>query len=128
MNNPKKRCRLSERQHGLTHRVCPHCNREINIKTYRDHRRLYFNEMSKSWLVAPASCSTMSDDQVSSSGSSIFSESDSSHELSIDESNFTSDLNSTTALALPPSSVAGSAIRCAPSAEGMQIVESFRST
>jgi len=33
----------------LSHRVCPHCDRELNIRTYKEHKRLYFREYSNSW-------------------------------------------------------------------------------
>ena len=55
----------------LTHKYCPHCNKEINTKTYKEHRRLYFDVASKSWLtVGISSVETYESD---SSGSSPFS-------------------------------------------------------
>ena len=33
----------------LTHKYCPHCKKECNIKTYKDHKRLFFNPESKAW-------------------------------------------------------------------------------
>lgn len=35
----------------LTHKYCPHCRRQCNIKTYRSHKRLYFSRETKSWSV-----------------------------------------------------------------------------
>ena len=44
--------RKKPRVSAATHRICPHCDKELNIKTYRAHRRLYFDSQSKSWLMA----------------------------------------------------------------------------
>ena len=44
--------RKKPRVSAATHRICPHCDKELNIKTYRAHRRLYFDSQSKSWLIA----------------------------------------------------------------------------
>ena len=33
----------------LSHKICPHCDRELNIRTYKEHKRLYFHEESNSW-------------------------------------------------------------------------------
>ena len=44
--------RKKPRVSAATHRICPHCDKELNIKTYRAHRRLYFDSQSKSWLKA----------------------------------------------------------------------------
>lgn len=35
---------------AITHRICPHCDKQLNLKTYHAHRRLYFDSQSKSWL------------------------------------------------------------------------------
>ena len=34
----------------LSHKWCPHCGKELNIKTYKEHKRLYYNESTKEWL------------------------------------------------------------------------------
>ena len=44
--HPAKRSKLS-------YKVCPHCQKELNIRTYKDHKRLYFNEEIKSWFQTP---------------------------------------------------------------------------
>lgn len=44
--HPAKRSKLS-------YKVCPHCQKELNIRTYKDHKRLYFNEETKSWFQTP---------------------------------------------------------------------------
>ena len=44
--------RKKPRVSAATHRICPHCDKELNIKTRRVHRRLYFDSQSKSWLIA----------------------------------------------------------------------------
>ena len=41
-SQPRKRKRYN---------VCPHCNKELNIKRYKEHKRLYFNEVTKQWMV-----------------------------------------------------------------------------
>ena len=40
--NPKRRKRYS---------ICPHCKKELNIKRYKEHKRLYFNKDTKQWIV-----------------------------------------------------------------------------
>ena len=44
--------RRKPRVSAATHRICPHCDKELNLKTYRAHRKLYFDSQSKSWLIA----------------------------------------------------------------------------
>ena len=39
----------------LTHRYCPHCQKECNVKTYKEHKRLFFNSDTMSWYVASTS-------------------------------------------------------------------------
>lgn len=31
------------------YRICEHCNKEVNIKVYKEHKRLYFNITTNSW-------------------------------------------------------------------------------
>ena len=33
----------------LTHRRCPHCGKVLNIKTFKEHRRLYYDDATKLW-------------------------------------------------------------------------------
>ena len=40
-----------KQQISVTHRLCPHCDKELNMKSYKHHRRLYFDTQSKSWLM-----------------------------------------------------------------------------
>ena len=35
----------------VTYRICPHCDKQLNLKSYKAHRRLYFDSQSKSWLL-----------------------------------------------------------------------------
>lgn len=44
--------RRKPRVSAATHRICPHCDKELNLKTYRAHRKLYFDSQSRSWLIA----------------------------------------------------------------------------
>ena len=55
----------------LTHKFCPHCCKDINTKTYKEHRRLYFDATSKSWLTVETS--NVETYESDSSGSSPFS-------------------------------------------------------
>lgn len=36
----------------LAYKFCPHCKRECNIKTYKQHKRLFFNSDLKTWYTA----------------------------------------------------------------------------
>lgn len=47
------------------------CRKEINIKTYKEHRRLYFDVTSKSWLVGSTTVENARESD--SSDSSLFS-------------------------------------------------------
>ena len=31
-------------------RRCPHCNKNLSLKTYKAHKRLYFNKHDVTWL------------------------------------------------------------------------------
>ena len=33
-----------------TYKLCPHCHKELNLKRYKEHKRLYFNDDTKQWL------------------------------------------------------------------------------
>ena len=70
----------------LTHKHCPHCQKDCNVKTYKEHRRLFFNQAKKSWYV-PLSTSEQTaaesdvdsslaseEDSSSDGGSSMFEE------------------------------------------------------
>ena len=39
------------RKRNRSYQVCPHCNRELNTKRFKEHRRLYFNTDTKRWIV-----------------------------------------------------------------------------
>jgi len=32
-----------------SYRVCEHCGKEVNIKIYREHKRLYFDATTNTW-------------------------------------------------------------------------------
>ena len=34
---------------ALSHKFCPHCKKSCNIKTYREHKRLYFSQDLNHW-------------------------------------------------------------------------------
>ena len=33
----------------LTHKRCPHCGKNLNLKTFKEHRRLYYDSNKRSW-------------------------------------------------------------------------------
>ena len=35
----------------VTHKLFPHCSREVNIKTYKAHKRLYYDPITGEWQV-----------------------------------------------------------------------------
>ena len=39
----------SAKRSKLLYKVCLHCNKDLNIRTYKDHKRLYYNEESNCW-------------------------------------------------------------------------------
>ena len=40
---------ISSKKPKLTHKLCPHCNKQLNLKSYKEHKRLHFDESSKLW-------------------------------------------------------------------------------
>lgn len=38
----------------LSHKFCPHCKKECNIKTYRDHKRLHYSQVENTWYGSTA--------------------------------------------------------------------------
>ena len=42
-----------------TYRMCEHCSKEVSVRVYKNHRRLYFNAASNTW--------TKEDQELSSS-------------------------------------------------------------
>ena len=84
---PAKRIRL-------THRYCPHCQKECNIKTYKEHKRLFFNPDTITWYVAstfePGAAESDSEGLSSSLASEEKEDHDSSFEREVE--NFDSSL------------------------------------
>ena len=33
----------------LTHKRCPHCGKNVNLKTFKEHRRLYYDSDKRTW-------------------------------------------------------------------------------
>lgn len=40
---------ISSKKPKLIHKLCPHCNKQLNLKSYMEHKRLHFDESSKCW-------------------------------------------------------------------------------
>ena len=38
------------RIHKVDRRLCPHCDKNVSYKTYKSHKRLYFNTTSGAWI------------------------------------------------------------------------------
>ena len=58
----------------LSHKYCPHCKKDCNIKTYKDHKRLYFDSDTKSWYVSSASDGAAVESDIEGLSSSLSSE------------------------------------------------------
>lgn len=52
-SNPKRRRQLRPDQ-----RLCPHCNQIVSYKTFRMHKRLYFNVEKRRWFCGDARSSS----------------------------------------------------------------------
>lgn len=37
---------------SLKYKVCPHCSRSLNIKTFKEHKRLFYSEQSSTWIIS----------------------------------------------------------------------------
>lgn len=33
-------------------RICPHCNKSVSLKTYKMHKRLYYDQECDNWFVS----------------------------------------------------------------------------
>lgn len=60
----------------FTYKFCPHCEKECNIKTYKEHKRLFFNPDLKTWY----SAQPLPEKEVHSDSDSLFSFPDDSDE------------------------------------------------
>ena len=47
---------------SLKYKVCPHCSRSLNVKTFKEHKRLFFSEESSTWIVETHDTDTDSSD------------------------------------------------------------------
>lgn len=65
--NDMKRARITK-----SHRICPHCSKELNIKTYKEHRRLYYDSSTSKWYVVEKTEPLIENDSSSSSDTSLF--------------------------------------------------------
>ena len=70
---PAKRLRL-------THRYCPHCQKECNIKTYKDHKKLFYNPDTVSWYVASTFKDRVTESDSESFNSSLPSDDEENHD------------------------------------------------
>ena len=52
------------------YKICGHCHKELNLKIYKDHKRLYYDPVNKSW-VQDDNCDAQGGDQSSSDFDSI---------------------------------------------------------
>ena len=61
-------------QKPRTYKYCPHCNKQLNLKTYKEHKRLHFDESSRMWYTVESDdsseISSPEDDRSSSSSES----------------------------------------------------------
>ena len=53
----------------LMYKYCPNCQRQCHIKAYKDHKRLYFNSDTNTWVTVPdleqqGSCDIDSDSTI----------------------------------------------------------------
>ena len=39
------------RIHKVNRRLCPHCDKNVSYKTYKSHKRLYFDTTSGAWII-----------------------------------------------------------------------------
>ena len=50
MANVEERLRVTLTPLAKRRRICEHCNRDLSIKLYREHKRLYYAVSSMSWV------------------------------------------------------------------------------
>ena len=56
----------------LSYKYCPHCKKDCNIKTYKEHRRLFFDSELKTWYhAAPSQVAERDVESDSESSNSI---------------------------------------------------------
>ena len=61
----------SAKRSKTNYRMCGHCHKELSIKIYKEHRRLYYDTANKSWVEDIESIDAHADDCSSSELSSI---------------------------------------------------------
>ncbi len=70
------------------YKYCPHCQKQCNIKTFREHKRLYFNFETNSWVnsldLLPKN--SLASDVESDSTLDLSSENEMTKELSLNSS------------------------------------------
>ena len=54
----------------LMYKYCPHCQKQCSIKAYKDHKRLFFNSETNSWVTVAALTATHGGESDSTSLSS----------------------------------------------------------
>ena len=60
----------SSKRSKVEYKICGHCWKELNMKIYKDHKKLYYDAIDKSWVQDGAS-DTQAGDLSSSDFSSI---------------------------------------------------------
>ena len=58
---------VGRRMLRIERRHCPHCSRNVSLKTFKMHKRLYYDDECDKWLVSGGSC----DSRKSSSESEL---------------------------------------------------------
>ena len=61
----------------LMYKYCPHCQKQCSIKAYKDHKRLFFNSETNSWVTVTALTATHG---AESDSTSLSSEDDTNNE------------------------------------------------
>lgn len=42
---------MSALGHDVSRRICPHCSKSVSFKTYKAHRRLFYDSSEDQWLL-----------------------------------------------------------------------------
>ena len=50
MENNEPRSKRLKRSYSSRYRLCGHCDRELSVKFYKEHRRLYYDSERDTWI------------------------------------------------------------------------------
>ena len=70
---------MSAEGRDVRRRLCPHCSKSVSFKTYKAHRRLFYDTSEDQWLLSSCSELEMESSQNDETPPTSFGEQDDGH-------------------------------------------------